>query len=213
MRLTGSAESGTQVDGRLQGASGLSPRSSQSQAKPAQGARAGSDERQSSSRSALRPRLDGPGAAQGVASLPEDTEVLDAEWTMTTQPDATVLIKHKGAEVVRAQHITWAEKTKESPSGQWVMSKFKADVRNGQVLLTGAITGLDLKAEGTIRRLADNELRLDYDFRVGKAHDGIYGLTLDWRFNFNSLSFEGKVSPPSFWTTRPGGCGQSARTR
>ena len=62
--------------------------------------------------------------------------------------------------------------------------------------LTGAIPGLDLKAEGAIRRLADNELRLDYHFRAGKGHDDIYGPTLDWKFNFSSPSFDGKVAAP-----------------
>ena len=193
---TYSTTSETDVAAESQLAFGSSARSSLPQSDHAQGARGGSNERQSSSRSALRPKLNEPGAAQSVASSPEDAEVLDAEWTMTVQPDATVLIRHKGDEVVRAQHVTWAEKTKQSPGGQWVMSKFKADVRNGQGMLNGAITGLDLKADGTIRRLADNELRLDYDFNVGKAHDDIYGPTLDWKFNFSSLSFEGKVSPP-----------------
>ena len=59
---------------------------------------------------------------------------------MTVQPDATVLIQHKGSQVVKAQHVTWAEKTKEAPGGKWLMSTFKADFRDGQITPDGCHT-------------------------------------------------------------------------
>ena len=68
-----------------------------------------------------------------------------------------------------AQHATWAEKTKETPDGKWVTSKFQSErVRDGQGILGGAIAGLNLEVNGAIHLLSSNELRFDYDFKAAK---------------------------------------------
>ena len=129
---------------------------------------------QSTSRSSSRPKPDGSATARVDAASSQDTSYLDAEWTMNIQPDATVLIQHKRAPVLRAQHVTWAEKTKQTPDGKWVMSKFKAErVAGGQNILSGLVRDLNLQASGTIQRIASNELRFDYDFKAAKPYNGI----------------------------------------
>ena len=123
----------------------------------------------------------------------------DADWTMTIEPDATVQIRHKGITVVQSAFVSWAEKTKQSPSGEWVPSSFKAEnVRGGQAKLSVAIPKLDVQGSGAIRRVADNELRVDYRLKVAKAHHDIKGTLIDWRFNLKPPTFTGKTADPVF---------------
>ena len=198
---TRSATSDTPVDHELQVAFGPSARSIRS----TQEAHSDSDRGQSTSRLSLKPRVDGPTVAQSTVSSAQDTEVVDAEWTMTIQPDATVLIQHKGSPVVHAQHVTWAEKTKEAPSGKWVGNQFKAErVKHGQGILNGTIRDLNLQVDGAIHLVADNELRFDYDFEATKGHTGIYGCTLDWKFALTSPSFESKAANPVIFDDKTG---------
>jgi hypothetical protein len=111
---------------------------------------------------------------------------------MSIGSDASVVILHKGVPVVRAAHYAWAEKNK------WIGVNFKAEnIRGGKATLTGAIPELDLKADGAIRPLADNELGFDYHFTARKRHYGIYGAVLEWNIDLKSATFEGrKVSNP-----------------
>ena len=201
---TGSAVSDTQVNGQRQGNADPSAGGSRSQSDYAQTVRSGSGG-QSISRSAPRPSSDRPTAASAANSLPGDTEVLDAEWTMTIEPDATVLIQHKGVPIVSAKHVTWAEKTREAPSGRWVGSKFKAEqVRDGRGTISGTIAELKLQATGAIQPIAQNELRFDYVFRADQGHDGIYGATLDWKLDLQSRTFDRKVSNPVLFDDKTG---------
>jgi hypothetical protein len=62
-------------------------------------------------------------------------------------------------------------------------------------VLTGAVRELDIQAEGSIDRLADNQLRVNYHFRAGKAFAKIAGV-LDWNFDLTSPSFDGKAPDP-----------------
>ena len=132
---TSSQPSESPIDGKLQRVSTPSALELEQQAPTGR-------QGQSTSRSSSRPKPDGSATARVDAASSQDTSYLDAEWTMNIQPDATVLIQHKGAPVLRAQHVTWAEKTKQTPDGKWVMSKFKAErVAGGQNILSGRRQG------------------------------------------------------------------------
>ncbi len=164
-------------------------------------------------RTALRPKLEQASQNKPPAtSAPTSTDALDGEWTMSIQPDATVLVMHKGAVVLRSQYITWAEKRTQPPLiSQWVPSNFAAEkVHNGRATITGSIPGLDLKAAGSITPLADNALQFDYLFTAGKPHPQIFGAVLDWRFDLDSPSFENRPTDPVFlendvgWVWRTG---------
>ena len=134
--------------------------------------------------------------ARAARARTRNSDIADAEWTMSIQPDATILILHKGAPVVRTQHLAWGRK---NPL-VWAGGQFKAErVRHGEAILTGAIAGLDLKAAGTIRTVAENALRVEYNFVATKAHDGIKGAVLDWKFELDSSSFDKKPQNPVFF--------------
>ena len=135
----------------------------------------------------------------GGRAPPGKSEVVDSEWSMMIEPDATIVILHRGFPVVREAHVSWAEQSK------WVESKFKAEnVREGQGTIAGEIAGLDLKAQGTIRTLADNELAVEYQFTATRGHDGIKGAVLDWQFELASPTFSGKAADPIFLENQTG---------
>jgi hypothetical protein len=149
--------------------------------------------------------------AGGVADAAQ--VAADADWTVTIRPDATILIQHRGAPVVKEVHVTWAEKKPQAKMNDWVPTKFRTEsVRDGQGTLSGEIPRLDLKARGRFRRVADNELRVDYEFQADKRHAPIKGAVLDWKFELKSPSFDGPVSDPVLlennlgwtWTVGPG---------
>jgi hypothetical protein len=135
-------------------------------------------------------------ACVGAAQEPDAT---DAEWGMMIRPSGTLLIFHKGETVVSSAHVAWAEKS------VWVDSKFGAALpHEGNAKLTGSVPGLDLKAEGAIRPLADNKLRVDYQFNASKEHSKIFGLVLDFKFSLNSPTFESKAADPVFLEDKTG---------
>jgi hypothetical protein len=189
---TGSA-SVIPVDGASPGASGPPARSAAS-TDPSQTARTTSGSSgQPSSHSSLQPRSDRPATARAVIIPGEEPEIQEAEWTMSIQPDATLLIRHKGVPVVQAEHVFWAE------NSRWVAGKKSLQagpVHGGLATLTGAVPKLDLQVTGTIRPLAQNEVRLDYRFRAGKGYQGIYSSLLNWRLNLKSPSFGGQAPDP-----------------
>jgi hypothetical protein len=191
----GSASLEKALDGGLQGGGSSAARASELQTD-------GRATRADSGRTLQRPGAAQPGlnrrsAAQDADSSTQDVEWDDAEWTMTIQPDATVTIKHKGVRVLYSSHVTWAERTKQTPDGKWVGSRFQAEgVRRGQGTLSGAVRELDLQARGAIRRLADNEVRFDFQFRAAKGHSDIFGTTLVWVFDLNPPTFGAKASSP-----------------
>lgn len=181
----------TKAEGESPGASALSKRTeseSESEIDLFQGTRS-SRGKQTQARSAPPARL-----ARPAEPSSDETEVEDAEWTMSIRPDGTLVIRHKGATVVWAKHETWGD-TKVIRSGQWEITRFKAEpASGGQFILNGSVTKLDLEAKGSIRRLSDHEFGFDYRFRAAKGHSGIYGTTLDWKFDLKSPSFEGRVA-------------------
>ncbi len=186
---TGPSASGTQSEIELASGPGpLAPPEPGSE--PAQASRP-SGAGKARSAPAGRPSSAGQAGAQKNAATPEDTDALGAEWTMTVQPDATIRVQHRGADVVRPQYISWAEKS------LWVASTYKAqNVHAGNAILSADIPKLNLHANGEIRHLAENELRVDYQFKADKGHSGIFGATLQWSLQLKSPSFEGKFSDP-----------------
>ncbi len=164
-------------------------------------------------RTAFKPRLELiPQRQRPAAPASTSTDAADAEWTMSIQPNATVLVLHKGTAVLRADYVAWAEKRTEPPLiSQWVESSFFAEnAHAGRAAIKGSIPGLDLKASGSIAPLADNALRFDYLFMAAKPHPQIFGAVLDWRFELDSPSFEKRPANPVFlendagWTWRTG---------
>jgi hypothetical protein len=110
---------------------------------------------------------------------------------MSIQPNATILIIHRGFPVVRCEHVTWAEKS------IWAGSRFIAtNVHRGNARTTGLIPKLDLTSEGVIRPLADNVLEVTDDFRAASGHFGIKGTVLDWKFALNSPTFATRPAAP-----------------
>lgn len=147
------------------------------------------------------------------------TDPLDAEWTMSIQPNATIQISHKGAVVVSAQYLAWAEKTNPAAYFNWAGGEFSAEnVHAGHAIVKGSIHALDLKASGSITRLADNALHLDYSFTAEKPHHKIRGATLHWHIDLNSPSFEKRPADPVLLENKTGwtwqvGPGQSVTVR
>ena len=183
------AQSERQVARGLQGTS-ESPTSTGSPAEYVE-ANASSRGEQSTSRTALRPGLDGPAVARAASDAAEAPKPQDPDWTMSFQPNGSVVIMHQGVPVAHNEYVTWVEQAK------WVGTRFEAKtLSSGGAVLTGAIPALDLEAKGEIRRLADNELGYEYRFRANKSHHGIKGAVLVWKFDLNSPTFEGKVADP-----------------
>ena len=186
---TGGGASERQVARGLQGTS-ESPTSTGSPAEYVE-ANASSRGEQSTSRTALRPGLDGPAVARAASDAAEAPKPQDPDWTMSFQPNGSVVIMHQGVPVAHNEYVTWVEQAK------WVGTRFEAKtLSSGGTILTGAIPALDLEAKGEIRRLADNELGYEYRFRANKSHHGIKGAVLVWKFDLNSPTFEGKVADP-----------------
>jgi hypothetical protein len=147
--------------------------------------------RASSARSPHGQNSDDPRSGRSSAGAAEQTEILDAEWTVSIQPNATITIMHRGFPVVRSDHITWAEKN------VWAGNRFSAiDVHRGSARTTGLISKLDLTSEGSIRPLADNALKVTYNFRAARGHAGIKGTVIDWRFVLNSPTFDARPAAP-----------------
>ena len=91
---------------------------------------------------------------------------------MSIQPNATVVIRHKGAQVVTGRYNFWA-------ASKWTRSKFKAKaIHGGQAMFTGTVPGLNLQAKGTINRVADNELRVQYRFSAKEEHPSWTALSI-----------------------------------
>ena len=141
-----------------------------------------------------RAQLGPAGLAPGRDAATVDRAIADAEWTMSITPEATILILHKGSPVVQTRHLAWG---KRQPALVWAGGQFRAErVRPGEAILTGGIPALDLKATGTIRPVAPNVIRVEYQFTAAKAHEGIKGAVLDWKFELNSPSFDKKAADP-----------------
>jgi hypothetical protein len=129
----------------------------------------------------------------------QDPDAADAEWGMTIQPSGAIVILHKGEPVVSSAHIAWGEKS------VWVESNFAAaNPHEGTATLTGSVPKLDLKAEGTIRPLADNKLRVDCQIHASKPHAKILGLAIEWKFMLKSNTFDSKAADPVLLEDRTG---------
>jgi len=108
---------------------------------------------------------------------------------MSIQPDATVVIQHMGTPVVSSGYGFWA-------ATKWTGSQFKAEsIHDGQAMFTGAVPELKLQAKGTIRRHADNALRVQYRFSAKEGRPVMDGV-LDFNFDLGSASFEGRAPNP-----------------
>ena len=55
---------------------------------------------------------------------------------------------------------------------------------------TTTAKGLDLEAEGAIKPLAENELRVTYQFKAAREHVGNSQSVPDWRFMLGSATFD-----------------------
>jgi hypothetical protein len=131
------------------------------------------------------------GIAGACAWAVQEPDGLDAEWSMTIRPDATIVVLHHGVPVASAAHVSWAENAVK------VDSQFRAaDPHQGNATLTGAVAGIDLTAEGTIRRLSSRQLRVEYRFSASKEHAAIYGSVLDWNLARKSPTFESESAEP-----------------
>jgi hypothetical protein len=134
-----------------------------------------------------------------VAAAVQSVDPADAEWGLLIAGDATVWVLRHGVPVVKCEHISWAEKA------VWVGSDFRAqNIREGNATIAGAISGLDLKAPGSIRPLADNVLEVVYHFTAAREHRGIKGTVLDWRFSLDSQTFARKAAEPVLLDNRTG---------
>jgi hypothetical protein len=132
------------------------------------------------------------------------------EWTLYVKPDATVYIQFEGAPIVTASYISWGEK----PQMKWAMSRFKATpIENGRGTLTGEIPDLGITARGTIRAVAENEMRFDYQVDTSRPLPDILGACLDWQLRRDSPAFRDvSVGEPRLldgktgwvWTVGPG---------
>ena len=132
----------------------------------------------------------------GRAAVTIDPAIAEAEWTMSIKPDATILILHKGARSSGRNTLPGAERTL-----VWAGGQYKAEAaRPGEAILTGGIPNLDLKATGSIQPVAENALKVEYNFIAAKAHDEIKGDVLDWKFDLDSPSFDTKPQAPVFFT-------------
>ncbi len=122
-----------------------------------------------------------------------------AEWTLSINDGAEILIFHHGVQVVKGSHGFWARG--ETSAG----ARLGVTARTGnQVRISGAVDGLNLAVQGTAQPASPRELRVDLALAAAKAFTGITGGGMIWSFKLDSPTFDGKAEQPKLLLDKTG---------
>ena len=122
-----------------------------------------------------------------------------AEWTLSINDGAEVLIFHHGVQVVKGSHGFWAQG--ETSAG----AHLGVTARTGkQVRISGAVDGLNLAVQGTAQPASPRELRIDLALAAAKAFTGITGGGMIWSFKLDSPTLGGKAEEPKLLLDKTG---------
>jgi len=136
-----------------------------------------------------------PGATGSTFAL----DAGDAEWTLSINDGADVLIFHQGVQVVKGSHAFWAQGESSAGAHLSVTARTANLVR-----ISGAVDGLSLAVQGSAQPVSPRELRIDLAVAAAKAFSGISGGGMSWTFNLDSPTFGGKAAEPKLLLDKTG---------
>ena len=136
-----------------------------------------------------------PGAAGSTFALDPG----DAEWTLSINDSAEILIFHRGLQVAKGSHAFWGQGESSANVHLGVTARTSNLVRIG-----GAVDGLGLMIQGSAQPVSPRELRVDLDVSAAKALSSITGGGMSWTFTLDSPSFGGKVEDPKLLLDKTG---------
>ena len=129
---------------------------------------------------------------QPQAAADQSGTTLGSDWSLRLEPDATVRILHRGAEIIRSTNVFWGPK-----GWAWAGPSFKIqESSNGQALLVGTIAGLKLKVNGRISSPTSNKLVMDLDFQAAESLSDVVGGGWNWDLKLDSPSFRQRLADP-----------------
>jgi hypothetical protein len=122
---------------------------------------------------------------------PAAVTTLGSDWTMTVEETASVIIKHKGAPIVRMSYLFWGAKF------VWagIRMRFEPQPRGGYRIV-GDSPGLKLNVSGTVDSTAPNSVVMDYQFDASQTISEAIGGCVQWALSLDSPSFTGRLPDP-----------------
>ncbi|MHC4177915.1 MAG: glycoside hydrolase 5 family protein [Planctomycetota bacterium] len=125
--------------------------------------------------------------ATALAALPAAA----ADWEIRTTGDVALEISVRQVPVVKANYCFWAANWKYA-AARLKLGEFKA----GTQTFSGAVTGLDLKLDGTIASPAAGQARYTWNIESGRNLTGIIGGGLEFNLVPDSPALGGRSSEP-----------------
>ncbi len=123
----------------------------------------------------------------------------EAEWTLTINDSAEVLIFHHGVQVAKGSHTFWTHGDTSAGAHLNVTARASSQVR-----ISGAVDGLSLAIQGTAQPVSSRELRVELAVAAAKAFSGITGGGMSWSFKLDSPAFGGKDVEPKLLLDKTG---------
>jgi hypothetical protein len=138
---------------------------------------------------ARRPSGAGP-AQEGAAAV---IATRGPDWTTEIAPDATIVIKHRGAPIVQSRHMFFQD----NKGWTWADHRIRAEPRpGGHYTFAGQIPDLGIAVSGAIESPAPNVTVFDYRFQAARDLSSLECGFVQWKLDLVSPSFDGRLPDP-----------------